>query len=72
MLGEVVRTKEEIKELCEEIQTHRRKKSLQFELLTYEEGVLAAISWLSYSTARLPTEIPNNKNPAIESVVYGD
>jgi len=49
------RTPEEIEEMCRELREHISHHSLQFETLTYEEGVQNTIKWLFFNEP-LPTD----------------
>lgn len=56
-IGEVVRSKEEIVELTQEIREHLEAHSQQFVDFTFEEGVQATIKWLFYQNEKIPTEL---------------
>ncbi len=54
---ELRRTPEDIAQLCKEMRESKDSSSRQFEELTYEEGVMAAIRWLFFSTAESPYDV---------------
>lgn len=74
MIGEVVRSRDEISELCQEIREHQEGKSGQFAQLTYEEGVQAAIKWLFYRNEPYPADVTPVKAPQVNvpSMVHAD
>jgi vacuolar-type H+-ATPase subunit D/Vma8 len=55
MIGEMVRTPEEIKELAQEVREHVAANSQQFAQFTFEEGIQAVLKWLFYKHEPLPT-----------------
>ena len=57
MLGDLQRSKEEIAQLALEIREHIDGHSLEFELLTFEEGVQATLKWLFYKNAIYPCDV---------------
>jgi PhoPQ-activated pathogenicity-related protein len=76
MIGEVVRTRDEISELCQEIREHQEGKSAQFVELTFEEGVQAAIKWLFFNNEPYPADVKPVKKAAhimdVPQMVHAD
>ena len=55
-LEKVVRTPDEIKELAQECLEHEQGGSKQFEHLSYEAGIRAALRWMHFSNERYPLD----------------
>ena len=56
----IKREEEEIRELCLEMRESKERKSKQFESLSYEDGVMAAIRWLFFANALRPSDLSND------------
>lgn len=62
------RSPEEITELCQEMRQSECDKSSQFGALSYEKGVLAALSWLFFEHADNPYDVSSRNGVSLESL----
>lgn len=71
MIGELIRTREEIVEESQVIADYAARHSAHFGRLTYEDGVKAAIKWLFYAQQPAPSDVHVGPNiPVINQEAF--
>ncbi len=53
----LLRSADEMIQLGKECIEHEQRRSVQFENLTYEQGIRAALRWLFFSTSDYPLDV---------------